>query len=336
MRVFVKNVIISLSGIVFFINLAWADVSLTHANIRNAINAVYKKYQFDLSGHNADYIPELAKVNSKLFAIAVVTVNGDVFTAGESKEPFAIESIVKPFMYALALEDNNEDTLVKKVGLNATGHRFNSLEAIEERADHLQNPFVNAGAIQTASLIKGHNPNDKWQRLFHFLEETTDEKLFLGNKVYLSETATNQHNQAITHLLNSYHMLSSDPEESLDLYTRACSIMVTTRGLAMMGATLANSGVNPITHKSVIRPRYVRDMLSEMIVNGLYENSGDWWFTVGLPAKSGVGGGIIAIVPGKMAIAVYSPALDEAGNSVRAQKVIKDISEQLSLHLLNT
>ncbi len=296
---------------------------------------VYEKYKSLKSGKNADYIPELAKVNPDYFGIAIVTVDGKVFSIGDINVPFAIESISKPFAYALALQDNGEQFITDKIGLNATGHRFNSVLSIEEKPDHLQNPLVNAGAIQVTSTIKGSGSAAKWERVLHLMQDLSDGKPYLGKAVYQSEMATNQHNRAIAELLESYGMMYGDPMDAVDRYTKACSVMVTAKQLALMGATLANGGINPQTHQRVIPARFVQDTLSEMVVNGLYENSGEWWWKVGIPAKSGVGGGILAVVPNKMAIVVFSPPLDEAGNSVRAQAVISELSARWKLHLLS-
>lgn len=303
-------------------------------NIKQTLTDVYNKYKNAKGGKNADYIPELAKVNPAFFGIAIVTVDGEMKSIGDADIPFAIESISKPFVYALALQDNGEKILTDKVGLNATGHRFNSVLAIEERPDHLQNPLVNAGAIQVTSLIKGKNSLDKWQRVLDFIKKLSDEKPYLGETVYQSEMSTNQHNRAIAELLNSYGMMVGDPFDAVDRYTKACSIMVTARQLALMGATLANKGMHPLTHQQIVSPKNVQNTLSEMVINGLYENSGIWFWTIGIPAKSGVGGGILAVIPNKMAIVVFSPPLDEAGNSVRAQQVIKELSQRWNLHLL--
>lgn len=327
-------------GTFFFMSFAvtsFGAVSTFQPNdIKQTLNAVYQQTKSMQGGKNADYIPDLAKVNPAYFGIAIATVDGKVTAIGDAEVPFAIESVSKPFVYALALQDNGEKVVTEKVGLNATGYPFNSVMAIEERPQHLQNPLVNAGAIQITSLIQGADSATKWQRVLDFIKKLSDDKAFLGESVYQSETATNQHNRAIAELLNSYGMMNGDPMDAVDRYTKACSIMVTTKELALMGATLANGGVNPITHQRVIAAPFVRDVLSEMAVNGLYENSGAWWWSVGLPAKSGVGGGIVAVVPGKMAIAVFSPPLDEAGNSVKAQAVIKALSQHWHLHLLGT
>jgi glutaminase len=305
------------------------------ADAGKTIKNQLQKYRNDTEGKNADYIPELAKVNSDLFAIVIYTVDGKKITAGDVKVPFAIESISKPFVYALALADDGEADVTRKVGLNATGRKFNSITALEDSPGHLENPLVNAGAIQITSLIKGKDSAAKWQRVFDMFQKLSDGKVYLGDAVFQSEMATNGTNRKIAALLSQYHMMYGDGDDAVERYTKACSIMVTAEQLALMGATLANGGVNPLTHQRVFSNKNVRDVLSEMSINGLYENSGAWWFNVGLPAKSGVGGGIVAVVPGKMAIVVFSPRLDDAGNSVRAQKVIQELSEKWKLHLLD-
>ena len=304
-------------------------------DIDQALSIEYQKYKGHTKGKVADYIPELAKVNPGLFAIVIVTVNGEIKSIGNADIPFAIESVVKPFVYALALQDKGEKLVTEEVGLNATGQRFNSMLAIEQSATHLQNPMVNAGAIQVNGLINGKNREEKWQRVLNFIQHTSDGNPYLGDSVYQSEMATNQHNRAIAELLNSYNMIKGDPVDAVDRYTKACSIMVTAKQLALMGATLANDGVNPLTHQRVIAHHVVVDVLSEMTINGLYENSGKWFWTVGIPAKSGVSGAILAIVPHQMAIVVFSPRLDESGNSIRAQEVITDLSKRWKLHLLD-
>jgi len=328
-------------GLIFFLLLAFTGESLatnkfSPNDIKQVVSDIYQKYKNIKGGKNADYIPELSKVNPLLFGITIVTVDGDIESIGDSAIPFAIESISKPFVYALALHDNGEKIISEKIGLNATGHSFNSLIAIAESPNHLQNPLVNAGAIQVTSFIKGKNNIDKWNRVLKFIRKLSDGKPYLGETVYRSEVASNQHNRAIAALLHAYDRMGSDPLDAVDRYTMACSIMVTTKQLALMGATFANNGVHPITHHRVISSHYVKDVLSQMVINGLYETSGAWFWTVGIPAKSGVGGGILAIIPNQMAIVVFSPPLDEAGNSVRAQQVITELSQHWNLHLLHS
>lgn len=304
-------------------------------NYKATITDVYKKHQSDTSGKNASYIPELAKANPNFFAITVVTVNGESFSIGDSDLPFSLQSISKVFAYALALQDNNRNVIFDKIGLDATGETFNSIASLEKESTRTNNPYVNAGAIQTTSYIKGNSSQEKWQRMLSLLKSLSDEKIFLSNRIYQSETETNTRNNAIAQLLKSHDMLIGDPKEVLDRYTKACSVMVTTKQLALMGATLANNGVNPITKKQIIPPSVTRHVLSQMLVNGLYEKSGTWFVMIGVPAKSGVSGGLLAIIPNKMAIAVYSPPLDAAGTSVRGQKVIEDLSKLWGLHLLD-
>jgi glutaminase len=296
---------------------------------------VYKQYQNEHSGKNATYIPELAKANPNHFAISIATVDGQLFTVGDAEIAFSIQSISKIFAYALALEDNDHDTLFHEIGLDATGEKFNSIAPVEKGQASSLNPYVNAGAIQTTSYIKGKNSAEKWARFFAFLQTFGDGKLVLSQRIYQSETETNIRNHAIAHLLKSHGKLRGDPKDVLDRYTKACAVMVTSNQLALMGATLANNGKNPLTQQQVISPTVTRHVLSQMLVNGLYEKSGTWVVTIGVPAKSGVGGGILAIVPNKMAIAVYSPPLDAAGNSVRGQKVLEALSNIWGLHLLD-
>lgn len=331
---FIIYLIITIS-IIAFLSLFYFLPRNNDNNIQQTITELYQKYLRTTGGKNADYIPVLAKVNPTLFAIAIVKTNGEIISIGNDNISFPLESVVKPFIYAVALQDNGEQTVTEKIGFNATGHKFNSVVAIEERPNHLQNPSVNAGALQATSLIKGKNGEEKWQRILDLVKKSSDGKPILGVEVYQSEAATNQRNRAIAELLSSYQMLLGDPLEAVDIYTKACSILVTAKQLALLGATLANNGVNPMTHEQVIAPKYVQDMLSDMVTNGMYDNSGMWFWKVGLPTKSGVSGGMLAIVPNKMAIVVFSPPLDETGNSVKGQLVIEELSKRWNLHLLS-
>lgn len=317
-----------------FVSIKYYFFSINKQKTNTSLTSIYQKYKNVSGGTVAQYIPALAKVNPALFAIAIVAVNGETQAIGDADVPFAIESASKPFVYALALQDNGEKFMTDKIGHNATGHKFNSVLAIEERPDHIQNPSVNAGAIQITSFIKGTNSTEKWNRVLNLMQQFSENKIYLGEAVYQSETATNQRNRAIAELMSSYHLLDGDPLDAVDRYTKACSIMVTAKQLAIMGATLANKGVNPITHQQVISEQYARDIVSDMLINGLYDNSGIWFWKVGLPAKSGVSGAILAIVPNKMAIVVFSPPLDEIGNSVKGQLVIEELSRNWKLHLL--
>jgi glutaminase len=227
------------------------------------------------------------------------------------------------------------DQVFAKVGSEPTGRPFNSVEAVADMPSHTGNPFVNAGAIATVSLIQAPNADAKWQKILDFYSKAAGEKLSLLEDVYKSEAATNAGNKALAALLLKYERIYADPLESVDVYTKQCSVGVTAKQLAIMGATLANDGVNPITHQQVIKKENVPEILAAMTMAGLYDGSGGWAWHVGLPAKSGVGGGIVAVVPGKGAIAVFAPPLDEAGNSVKAQKTIAYVADQLGINLFS-
>lgn len=325
------------TAISLFCTLGYAHAQFKlPTNAQADITAAYEKNKMLKTGTKADYIPELAKADPSLFGIAVVTVNGDVLTAGDADAVFSIQSIIKPFLYGLALEDNGEQVLFEKVGLNMTGDVFNSVAAIERNPTHFQNPMVNAGAMQVTSLIKGKDSEEKWHRVLSLVQKMGNGKAYLGEQVYQSEMSTNQHNKAIAYLMDSYGLMYSNPDDALARYTKGCSIMVSTRELAILGATLANGGVNPITHQSIFQHKYVTDILSSMAVHGLYQSTGTWMSNVGLPAKNGVSGGLLAIAPNKMAIVVFSPLLDDAAISVKGKAVIQELSAKWNLHVFST
>jgi glutaminase len=318
----------------FFILLFFCSFNLFADTIDDGtLESVYEKYKDLTNGKVASYIPELAKVNPNYFAISIVTVDGKVFSVGDADTFFSLQSISKVFSYALALNDNGEKKVFEQVGLDATGEQFNSLKSIENEQSH--NPFVNAGAIQTASLIKYKNAQTPFERLLKFMSQFSNQPLALNREIYLSESQSNLRNQAISQLLKSKGLLKDDPRDVLDLYTKTCSLMVNTKVLALMGATLANGGVNPINNQKVLSEAYVRDVLSQMTINGIYERSGTWFVNIGIPAKSGVSGGILAVVPNRMAIAVFAPPLDETGTSVKGQAVLKELSRRWNLHLFS-
>ncbi|MDN3651827.1 glutaminase A [Thalassotalea ponticola] len=299
----------------------------------NAILAsAHSLYKMDKTGANADYIPALAEVDSELFGIALVTTDGKVYSYGDVEQRFSIQSISKVFTLALALEQQGADTVAEKVGVNASGMPFNSIIAIELNQARSINPLVNAGAMATMSLLDG-NETTKWQRVASWYNEFANAKLPVLDAVYQSETETNDRNLAIAQLLKAHQRFYGDVAMNLDLYTRQCSIGVTAKDLAIMTAPLANNGKHPITNKQLMSEDNVEHLLAVMSTAGLYETSGDWAYKVGLPAKSGVGGGIIAVAPGQFSIAVFSPRLDSAGNSVRAQKAIDYIAEKLGANV---
>lgn len=301
--------------------------------VESVVKEAYEKFRNETKGKNADYIPYLAQVDSKLFGIAVVTTDNQVLTLGDVNYSFSIQSISKVFTLALAMEELGPEKVFERVGSEPTGRPFNSVPAVVDMPTHTGNPFVNAGAIATTSLISGKDADEKWNKILNFYGKVAGEKLTLIEDVYKSEAATNTGNKALSMLLAKYDRIYADPFESVDIYTKQCSVGVNATQLARMGATLANNGVNPATGEQVIRREDVPYILSAMAMAGLYDASGSWAWHVGLPAKSGVGGGIVAIAPGKGAIAVFAPPLDEAGNSVKAQEVIDYVAQKLNYNL---
>ena len=301
--------------------------------VESVVREAYDKFKGDTNGKNADYIPYLAKVDSKLFGIAVVTTDNQVLTLGDVDYSFSIQSISKVFTLALAMEELGPNKVFEKIGSEPTGRAFNSPLAVVDMPTHTGNPLVNAGAIATTSLVSGKDAKEKWNKILDFYGKAAGDKLVLIDEVYKSEAATNTGNKALSMLLAKYDRIYADPFESVDIYTKQCSVGVNAVQLARMGATLANNGVNPATGVQVIKREDIPHILSTMTVAGLYDGSGGWAWHVGLPAKSGVGGGIVAIAPGKGAIAVFAPPLDEAGNSVKAQEVIEYVAQKLNYNL---
>ena len=297
--------------------------------IQRAVNAAYAKYKNLHEGKNADYIPALAKVDSNLFGIAVVTPDGRVYTAGDVSSEVSIQSVSKVFVMARVIQEDGEKAIEDNMGVDATGQPFNSIVAIEQHKGAEMNALVNAGAITATSMIQGSTADSVWHTIINTLDDFAGRILNVNREVYKSEAETNQRNQAIAQLMFAYGRIKSNPAQATDLYTRQCSVNVNARDLATMAATLANGGRNPVTSKQVIETRHVPPVLAVMATAGLYDDSGKWLYHTGLPAKSGVGGGLIAVSPGKFGIAVVSPPLDGAGNSVRGQRAIADISTAL-------
>jgi glutaminase len=317
------------------------DVKTTAADaqIAAAVNAAYARYKDLSEGKNADYIPALAKVDPNLFGIAVVTADGKVFTAGDVTTEVSIQSISKVFTMALVMNQQGADAILHSIGADATGMRFNSIVSVEYSYKGLggsqlanaaeMNALVNPGAITATSMVRGQTPEEIWASISSFYNAAAGRQLTVLQDVYESEAATNQRNQAIGMLMYAYGYIKANPLQAVDIYTRQCSVGVNAKDLATMAATLAFGGVNPVTKQQVINAANVPEVLAVMATAGLYDDSGKWLFLTGLPAKSGVGGGIIAVSPGNFGIAVISPPLDDAGNSVRAQKAIADISNAL-------
>ena len=310
-----------------------SPVAPTRAQSQMVVTEAYEKFRNEAGGKNADYIPVLAQVDSKLFGVAVATTDNQVLSIGDTNYAFSIQSISKVFSQALAMEELGPDAFFQKIGSEPTGRAFNSVFAVADMPTHTGNPLVNAGAIATVSLISGRTADEKWEKILNFYSRAAGERLKLIDEVYKSEAATNTGNKALSMLLAKYERIYADPFQSVDVYTKQCSVGVTVVQLARMGATLANNGRNPSTGEQVVKPENVPYILSTMTMAGLYDGSGGWAWKVGLPAKSGVGGGIVAVVPGKGAIAVFAPPLDEAGNSVKAQKVIEYIAKRLDFNV---
>ena len=316
-------------------NAKVSPVAPRKQQVQSIVDEAYSKFRGDTRGKNADYIPVLAQVNSNLFGIAVVSTDNQMVTAGDVKTAFSIQSIAKVFSLALAMEEQGAGKVFEKIGSEPTGRAFNSPVAVVDMPTHTANPLVNAGAIATVSLISGTSADEKWNKILNFYGRVAGEKLMLIDEVYKSEAATNTGNKALSYLLAKYDRIYSDPFQSVDVYTKECSVGVTALQLAKMGATLANNGKNPATGEQVIKAENVPEILSSMMMAGLYDGSGGWAWHVGLPAKSGVGGGLVAVMPGKGAIAVFAPPLDEAGNSVKGQEVIDYVAQRLDLNLFS-
>jgi glutaminase len=299
------------------------------ADVQKAVDAAYAKFRTLKEGKNADYIPALAKVNPELFGIAVVTADGKVYTAGDVKTEVSIQSISKVFTMAQVIQEQGADAIEKTIGVDATGARFNSIIAVEAVRTVVgsgapeMNPLVNPGAISATGMVRGA------KKIIGFHNDSAGRNLNVLQDVYKSESDTNQRNQAIGALMLAYGYIKSNWQQAVDLYTRQCSIGVNARDLAVMASMLAFGGRNPVTSKQVMDGAKVPNVLAVMATAGLYDDSGKWLYHTGLPAKSGVGGGIIAVSPGKFGIAVVSPPLDDAGNSVRAQRAIAEISNTL-------
>ncbi len=298
---------------------------------RDALADAYRSFKTLAEGKNADYIPILARVDPALYGIVLVTVDGAVYEIGAARDEFSIQSVSKPFTAARAIETAGADAVDNRIGVNATGQKFNSILAIDlakkmpADKDHVHpagNPLVNAGAIATVDMVAPAPGMDKWAVLLGNLEAFAGRRLTVNEEVYRSEAETNTHNRAIVQLLKDYEVIQGDPMQALDLYTRQCSVSVSARDLAVMGATLANGGRNPLTRVQVVSPETAAKVLAIISTAGLYETTGEWLYRVGVPAKSGVGGGIVAVVPGRFAVGTFAPPLDPAGNSVRGQRAI--------------
>lgn len=299
------------------------------------LNNLHQTYQSLNAGKIANYIPELAKMDPNWFSICIVTVDGQVFEVGNYDQLFTIQSISKVFIYGMALEEHGRDYVLTRVGVEPTGDAFNAI-ILDERSKRPYNPMVNAGAIATTSLIKGSGPSERLNRMLEMFRGYIGHDIFIDMSVFMSERTTGHRNRAMAHLMRNFDMIDDRLDEALDLYFQQCSLMVTCHDLAVMAATLANHGLNPITSIQAVDSRYIRDILSIMYTCGMYNFAGEWAYKVGLPAKSGISGGLIAVVPNQFGIAVFSPLLDLQGNSVRGIKVCEELSQQFGLHLFDS
>jgi len=310
-----------------------AAFAQTPAEIQAALDGAYAKYKDLKEGKNADYIPALAKVDSNIFGITLVTTDGKVYTAGDVKSQVSIQSISKVFTLAKVIEEQGPEAIASTIGVDATGMRFNSIVSIEFSQKSLGGPemnsLVNPGAIATTSKVKGSTRDEVWKSILGYYSDFAGRPLTVDQEVFKSEADTNQRNQAIGYLMYAYGYIKDNPMQATDVYTEQCSVSVNAKDLATMAGTLANAGKNPVTGKQVMKAANVPYVLAVMATAGLYDDSGKWLYRTGLPGKSGVGGGLIAVSPGKFGIAVVSPPLDDAGNSVKAQKAIADVSNAL-------
>ncbi len=302
-------------------------------DVQAVVSEGYERFRHLDEGTVSDYIPALAKAPPDAFGVCVAGVHGRLFAIGDAEQEFSIQSISKLFVFALVCDAIGPEEAHRQLGVNSTGLPFDSVMGIELNTDRTMNPMVNAGALATTSLVPGATPEDQFQRIVAGLSVFAGRKLEMDEEVYESEAATNFRNRGIAHLLYGYGRMYCDPEVATDVYTRQCALRVSARDLAVMGATLADGGVNPMTGERAIATGCCRRVLAVLATSGLYERSGDWLYDVGLPGKSGVSGGLVTVSPGKGGVGTYSPPLDEAGNSVRGQRITKYLSEGLGLNL---
>ena len=297
------------------------------------VDEAYQRCKSNKDGKNSQVYPALAAIPSDLFGVCVVGTSGEVYAVGDAEYEFSIMSVSKPFVFAEVCQAVGPEQARQKLGANATGLPFNSLAAVEHSGDGRTNPMVNAGAIATTSLVPGATADAKWDFIYAALSQFAGRQLSLNEEVYASATQTNFRNQGIARLLQSFERIYCDPAQATDLYTRQCALNVSARDLAVMGATLADGGVNPITKQRVVDPAVCHYALAVMTTAGLYETSGDWLYDIGLPGKSGIGGGIVTVSPGKGGLGTFAPPLDSAGNSIKGQLVAKYLSQQLGMDL---
>jgi glutaminase len=330
------RVLVTVLVVSFHVSTATAFVAANAEQLQRVVKEAYDQFKDVTEGAPADYIPELARVPAELFGVAIVTARGEVYTAGDVDYAFSIQSVSKPFTAALVMQQQGSDAIAQKIGVEPTGLKFNSILATQIIPQVSVNPLVNSGAIASVSMVQAKSAKERFNTILDFFDHLSGAKLKVLEDVYKSEAATNQRNRAHAYILAASDRIYSEPMEAVDVYTRQCSIGVTAKQLGVMGATLANNGVNPVTNQKVLDAKYVPKVLAIMMMAGFYNESGMWAYTAGLPAKTGVGGGIVAVVPGIMAIVGFSPRVNDAGNSVRATKAIQYITDQLGLNLFGS
>lgn len=301
--------------------------------VQSLVDESYRRFKSNRDGKNSQVYPALARVPEDMFGICVVGTSGEIYAVGDSDHEFSIMSVSKPFLFALICEQIGPKEAHAKIGANSTGFPFNSLAGVEFSPDGRTNPMVNAGAIATTSLVPGETKEAKWTFIQEGLSRLAGRQLLVNDEVYTSASETNFRNRSIARMLQSLDRIYCDPVEATDLYTKQCSLNVSARDLAVMGATLADGGVNPVTKERVVDPAVCHYALAVMATAGLYETSGDWLYEIGLPGKSGIGGGIVTVSPGKGGLGTFAPLLDGAGNSVKGQLVAKFLSQGLGLDL---
>ena len=316
-------------SIAAFPALAKDAEALSKESIQAALDSAYAQFKDLKEGKNADYIPALAKVDPNIYGVALVTTDGRVYTKGDVASEVSIQSISKVFTMAKVIEEQGPEAIANNMGVDATGQVFNSIYAVEQNKGSEMNAMVNPGAITATGMVSGSSRQEIWNKILSYYGDFAGRPLSVNQEVFKSEADTNQRNQAIGRLMYAYGHIKDNPDQATDIYTEQCSVSVNAKDLATMAATLANGGTNPVTGKAVLRSEYVPEVLAVMATAGLYDDSGKWLYKTGLPAKSGVGGGIIAVAPGKFGIAVIAPPLDAAGNSVKAQKTIEAVSNAL-------
>lgn len=303
--------------------------------IRAALECLHARYKDERGGRIASYIPELTKADPDWFGIGIVTTQGEQFSVGDDEQPFTIQSLSKPFTYALALQDRGREEVVRHVGVEPSGDSFDSIIKLDA-TNRPHNPMINSGAIAAVGMIKGDTPEHRFDRIRDVHARCMGRTPRVNEAVFRSECETGHRNRAMAHLMRNFGVLRGDVEETLESYFRQCSFEVTTRDMALMAATLANKGLNPVTGERAIEEKYIRDTLTVMHTCGMYNYAGEWAYTVGVPAKSGVSGGVIAVVPGQFGMCVFSPPVDERGNSVRGIRVCEDLSRNTGMHIFET